>query len=372
MEKLDLEKFRRAVDLAQLGKKDEAHALLRELRVSNPSNNSILLWEAYTATDLLEARSLLRQAAASDPTNAEIIQATSWLVEQEKLRLGKRFRGEITGAFIPLVPAELKNVPSSPSGLVSTLPPTQPLTLPSVTPPGQPDAMANSTINAKPRNALEGDSAKIDKISNKDKINRKAQNKRTVKVVEAKKVKVEGITPTKLKDRLRKILIGLILTVLLLGSLAGGLLLIQPIREFVFNTGPLTQTEQNFINDVAQVNDLATTRINLIYNCIVNVTPKLCTVEDGYKQAYVGLGEVKDKFQALKNPSGRFESAYNALATAYSNLGTTSSFAFESINQHKMVANQAEVATRLDNGRKLLEQGKAELKSLVQQYAPKK
>lgn len=360
MNDTDLERFRRAVDLAQLDRKDEAHGLLNILRQSNPANTNVLLWSAYTATDLSEAKIAIQQAAAHDPTNPEILRASRWLDQQQKQRLGRRFRGDISRTFVPQLPAELKNF--QPKSVSSFAPAPTPAPAPvAVRAPALVPVATNPPVKLGPQTTTPAVEV-IPAEKTKPKL-----PESPVKFPKVAKVKKSNV-----KINWGKIFVRLVTGVIVLAAMIGGLLLVQPVREFVFNTGPLTQTEQNFVNEAMTINDLTTSRINLVYNCIINVNPKVCMVEEGYKQAYVGLGEVSARFQALKNPSNRFDGPYNTLLRAYSNLATTSKFAFDSINQHQMVANQVETSTRLDEGRKLLEQGKAELKNTAQQYGPRK
>lgn len=358
MNDADLQKFRQAIDLAQLNRDDEAHKLLNELRHTDPGNSKVLLWSAFTATDLTEAKNTIREAAILDPLNPEIIRANTWLEEQQKRRLGKRYRGDITGTFVPLLPPELRNIPAStPSTFVA----------PTALVPAQVGVQGAVQAQAT------GPVVTVTPVQTTPATPTKPAKKATPKLPKIKPPKtVKYRTGPSFGAHLKTVLFLFTVTVILLAAIGAGLLLIQPVREFVFNTGPLTQTEQSFYNDATSINDQATTRLNTVYNCIINVNPRICTLEDGYKQAYVGLGEVSAKFQALKDPSNRFDGPYNTLLRAYSSLGTTSSFSFEAINQHTMVANQAETARRLDEGRKLLEQGKAELKSVAQQYGSKK
>lgn len=72
---------------------------------------------------------------------------------------------------------------------------------------------------------------------------------------------------------------------------------------------------------------------------------------------------------ALKSPSTRFDEVHATLKNAYSQFGTISSFALDSLTQNKAASNAVEVLKRLDEGRKQLEQGKADLKTLSQNYS---
>ena len=162
-----------------------------------------------------------------------------------------------------------------------------------------------------------------------------------------------------------KLLIGIVLVLVLVA----GALAIPQVRDTVLNSGPLTLTEQTYVNDVAQLNELAGNSISSGYSCLLSSIN--CGVDQGFKNVYVQLGSVKDKFQALKIPSSRFDYVHGILVSAYSSLGASSNFAFESITQKRTTNNLTEMLTRLDSGRKLLEQAKAELKSTVQSYTKK-
>jgi len=162
-----------------------------------------------------------------------------------------------------------------------------------------------------------------------------------------------------------KLLIGIVLVLVLVA----GALAIPQVRDTLSNSGPLTLTEQTYVNDVAQLNELAGNSISSGYSCLLSSIN--CGVDQGFKNVYVQLGSVKDKFQALKIPSSRFDYVHGILVSAYSSLGASSNFAFESITQKRTTNNLTEMLTRLDSGRKLLEQAKAELKSTVQSYTKK-
>jgi hypothetical protein len=68
---------------------------------------------------------------------------------------------------------------------------------------------------------------------------------------------------------------------------------------------------------------------------------------------------------------GRFDKVHATLANAYSSMSTTSAFAFETLNQQKYTNNLSEILLRLDNTRRLLEQGKADLKTLLATFSKK-
>lgn len=57
------------------------------------------------------------------------------------------------------------------------------------------------------------------------------------------------------------------------------------------------------------------------------------------------------------------------LASAYNSLGSASAFASDTLNQKRYTNNLSEMLTRLDSGRKLLEQGKADLKTLLATFS---
>ncbi len=162
---------------------------------------------------------------------------------------------------------------------------------------------------------------------------------------------------------LNKILLGFFGLILL----TGGLVAIPQVRDLVFNNGPLTIAEQNYVNEVNQINDLTTNRINTAYSCLLGGGFG-CRIDDGYRTIYVGLGETRDRFQALKVPSPRFNAVHASLTSAYASMGSSSAYAFETINLKKTNSNIAEMLTRLDSGRKLIEQAKSDLKTLTQTY----
>ncbi len=78
----DLERFHQAIALAETGKKTEAHAILAQLRRSNPQNSRVLLCFAFTASDPLIATEALDCAKTLDPNNNSITLAKDWWVRQ--------------------------------------------------------------------------------------------------------------------------------------------------------------------------------------------------------------------------------------------------------------------------------------------------
>ncbi len=74
--------FNRAVELAQDGQKEQAYSLLTELIRAYPKDTALLLWLAYTAPDLSEARQRVALASSIDPLNPNVIKARDWLAKE--------------------------------------------------------------------------------------------------------------------------------------------------------------------------------------------------------------------------------------------------------------------------------------------------
>ena len=86
MNALDTQTFNQAVALANSGQKREANRQLKSLLQTNPTDGSLLLWTAFTSSDLNEAGDLLGRASAVDPGNASLPGAKQWLTaERAKL-----------------------------------------------------------------------------------------------------------------------------------------------------------------------------------------------------------------------------------------------------------------------------------------------
>ena len=81
----ELEAFNHALELAENGKREEAHSILVQLRRSNPDNSRVLLCYAYTANDVAEAREALEWASVLDPRNSSVSFAKIWLTHREKV-----------------------------------------------------------------------------------------------------------------------------------------------------------------------------------------------------------------------------------------------------------------------------------------------
>ncbi len=346
----------------QTGHKEQAYTLLKGLAANYPNDSHLLLWAAYSASDLTEARRLLDTARKVDPANSQLGAAQKWLAEQEKNRLGKRFRQDIQAKFVPALPPQLSsgasNLGSNGSARVS--PPL------AVSPTNQ--GWSNAKQTAVPAPAVTTAKAATNPQNLPGANPMPAQP--ITKPADPKKSSPATTPPIQKKPKdsfWRKA--GLILLILVIA--AGGLLAIPSVREVIFDNGPLNIAEQNYVNEVNQLNDLTTTRLNKAYDCLLLRNPALCPVDEGYRSIYKELGEVKDKFTALKNPSSRFNAVHTMLTSAYTNLGVTSGYALESINQKRLNANLTEMLARLDSNRKLLEQSKADLKSLAQTYNKK-
>ena len=86
MKQGDLQKLQQAQNLFQQGQKAEAHAILRELSKTHPTESSLWLWLAYTADDLIFARSYLLRVKLLDPKNPSLPRAEKWLDEEEARR----------------------------------------------------------------------------------------------------------------------------------------------------------------------------------------------------------------------------------------------------------------------------------------------
>lgn len=87
MDAIDLEKFNDAVALAQAGKKQEAYQRLKALSIATGAKDpSLLLWIAYTTSDLEEAETAIRMAEATNPNSQSVNAAYEWL-RQQKLKI---------------------------------------------------------------------------------------------------------------------------------------------------------------------------------------------------------------------------------------------------------------------------------------------
>ena len=79
----DLQQFQQAVSIAQAGRKEEAHTVLTQLAYTNPNDSNLLLWLAFTATNLSTAHFALTRLRQLDPANPSLPGAESWLLTEE-------------------------------------------------------------------------------------------------------------------------------------------------------------------------------------------------------------------------------------------------------------------------------------------------
>ena len=87
MNPTDKQIFNENVALAEAGHKSDAYAKFARLRQTYPDDVDVLLWFAYTAPELNQAREALGRAIQLQPTNPTIIGAQSWLAQEEKAQL---------------------------------------------------------------------------------------------------------------------------------------------------------------------------------------------------------------------------------------------------------------------------------------------
>ncbi len=83
MNPTDLQMFNSAVVLAQSGNTAAAHASLLTLNQRYPDESNVLLWLAFTSSNLKEARAALEKVARNDAANPALPSAQSWLAGQE-------------------------------------------------------------------------------------------------------------------------------------------------------------------------------------------------------------------------------------------------------------------------------------------------
>jgi hypothetical protein len=85
MNTADLQVFNQAVQLANSGNKPYAYQQLKALEPNNPQDTNLLLWLAFTTSDLNESGFMASRIAAIEPANANLPSLRSWL-EGEKTK----------------------------------------------------------------------------------------------------------------------------------------------------------------------------------------------------------------------------------------------------------------------------------------------
>jgi hypothetical protein len=83
MDPAQLQSFNEAVALAQDGRKAAAYQGLARLANSNPNDENILLWLAFTTPDLKESERAITQIKLLNPANPNLGSAAAWL-ERER------------------------------------------------------------------------------------------------------------------------------------------------------------------------------------------------------------------------------------------------------------------------------------------------
>lgn len=71
------------IQLAQNGSKEEAHQLLNELFLMRPNDTTLLMWLAFTSSDLATSRNYINRIAQLEPNNPTLPNAQNWLAQQE-------------------------------------------------------------------------------------------------------------------------------------------------------------------------------------------------------------------------------------------------------------------------------------------------
>jgi hypothetical protein len=82
MNSTDVATLNNAIALAKIGEKEQAHSMLANLLQQNPNEPNLLLWIAFTASNLEESRRALTQVAKVDPSNPNLANALNWLIGQ--------------------------------------------------------------------------------------------------------------------------------------------------------------------------------------------------------------------------------------------------------------------------------------------------
>lgn len=139
----ELALFNQAVGQAQAGHKADAYNQLRNLYNTNPNDVSILLWIAFTSSDLRESETMINKAVVLEPGNAGVEAARRWLANQ------KEDAGIDSASFIPPTPPVpmQTNQPYFPAPQPYIAPPSNPFAMPMQSyapPPTQPFIAPNT------------------------------------------------------------------------------------------------------------------------------------------------------------------------------------------------------------------------------------
>jgi hypothetical protein len=96
MNQVDEATFKQAVAMAQAGKKQEAYAdLIKLSRATGAKDSNLLLWVAFTTSDMAEAEAAIRMAQANEPGNSNLVQANEWYKNEIKQREENKRTGSL-------------------------------------------------------------------------------------------------------------------------------------------------------------------------------------------------------------------------------------------------------------------------------------
>lgn len=99
----DQETMKRAATLAQAGERATAYAIFQQLRQTNPNDLNVLLWLAFTSSDLNEARQMVEEASRLDRFSPSVDNARKWLAQQTQYQQSG-WPTPIAGSYPPPIP----------------------------------------------------------------------------------------------------------------------------------------------------------------------------------------------------------------------------------------------------------------------------
>jgi hypothetical protein len=92
MDQFEASFYNQAITLAKMGHREQAYSFFKKIAQTNPQDQNLVFWLAYTAPSLETSQDLLDQAYTLDPDNPALRQANQWLTN-EKLNLPQPAQG---------------------------------------------------------------------------------------------------------------------------------------------------------------------------------------------------------------------------------------------------------------------------------------
>ncbi len=298
----DLETFKQAIALAELGKKAEAHTLLMDLRRTNPDNCRILLCLTFTADDLNEAHKALEAAARLEPGNSSVAAAKIWLAHQQKQNGSNFYRRVHQTATVHPVPTRLYYEPQATTTTVLDRPKTTPTEAPA-------RLVAESVSHSLANKPLY---APLDRPRIEPRPTQPLEKSAVARPVSQPAFVTQKLLiyyPKMLAFAWWKIWVGL----LVIATIVAGLTLPGKLNPF----SNLTEAEKSYWSEVRKVNEQTNTANAQLQNMEKQGLNRLA-LKQSIRHELEVFEEVNTRFRSIQSPSTRFDRVDSLLGLAFS------------------------------------------------------